>query len=146
MAQTRKVLIRYPFGRLTNEIPESWLNEDNKLRVDIAAMHRLRDMRPGTGRSLNWAITNDMIGLSDANKRSVIENEQEELQNSIMEKIQKKREAEHNPFLTSRPKSFCRRVSNGVRKCFGYPPSNNHANRSRTRKARKHRKMSRRVR
>ena len=146
MAQNRMVRIRFPFGGLTNEIPEAWLNEDNKLRVDIAAMHRLRDMRPGTGRSLNWATTNDMIGLSDANKRRIIEQQKEELQNSIMEKIQNKREAEHNSFLPSQSKSFCRRVSNGVRKCFGYPPSNNHANRSRTRKARKQKKMTRRVR
>jgi len=146
MAQNRKVLIRFPYGGLTNEIPETWLNEDNELRVDIAAMHRLRDMRPGTGRSLNWATTNNMKGLSNANKRKIINEEQAELQNSIMEKIQNKREAEHSPFLPSRPKSFCRRVSNGVRKCFGFPPSNNHVERSRTRKAKKHRNYTRRVR
>jgi len=116
----RKIII-YPEGNNINNIPQSWLNENNTLRIKLAQMTRLR-------RNPNWGSTN-----SGNDPRNMAW----ELQQNIKQIIKKKRNLEKRS-------SLCQKITRGVSRwlpCSNYTKVNYNERKARkTRKIRKAKK------
>jgi hypothetical protein len=86
----RKIII-YPESNNINNIPQSWLNENNTLRIKLAQMTRLR-------RNPSWGATN-----SENDPRNMAY----ELQENIKKIIKERRNLEKRS-------SLCQRITRGV--------------------------------
>jgi hypothetical protein len=121
------------FRRNRNSFPKKWLSQYPDFAMHVLAYRR------GL-RNPNWMNTNMLID-TEYNIKKFIRDQREEENAQGKQEVQQ----EVRPLLPPR-KSFCRVLSNGIKHCFGYPPNNNHEERQRTRRVKRERKKTRRVR
>ena len=138
--------IKFRKGR--NSFPTTWLTQYPDFAMYVLAYRR------GLANP-NW-MNAKMLGETEYNIKKFIKDKRKEEHThqaaqqayAAQQAAQQAYAAQHaaqqaQPLLPR--KSFCRVLSNGVKRCFGYP-TNNHIDRARTRKARTQRKRTRRVR
>jgi len=138
------------FRKNRNSFPKRWFTEYPDFLTYVLAYRRGLQ-------NPNWMNAN-MLGETESNIKKFIKEQREEermhqaaqqaaqlaAQQAAQLAAQQAYAAQQAQPLLPR-KSFCRVLSNGIRRCFGYP-TNNHNDRARTRKARIQRKRTRRVR